>query len=68
MSDERIPQNQPQDELSDEQLEQVTGGDGNRQQPDFRPNPTGDGKPQLTDKTDVEVSSYSFGATQTGSF
>jgi bacteriocin-like protein len=33
MSDERIPQNQPEDELSDEQLEQVSGGDGNRKEP-----------------------------------
>jgi bacteriocin-like protein len=42
MSDERSPQNQPEDELSDEQLEQISGGDGNRQQPTLTATSTGD--------------------------
>jgi bacteriocin-like protein len=62
MSDERIPQNQPQDELSDDQLEQVTGGDGNYQSPDtFRPNPNGDGTTQKIGKSEVGVDSFSWG-------
>jgi bacteriocin-like protein len=42
MSDERSPQNQPEDELSDEQLEQISGGDGNRQQATLTATSTGE--------------------------
>jgi bacteriocin-like protein len=66
MSDERIPQSQPQDELSDEQLEQVSGGDGNREQPTLTAASNGETKSPSGHRDEIHIESYSWGMSQTG--
>jgi hypothetical protein len=68
MSDERNSKSQPHVELSDTDLDQISGGHGDGQQPVPPPNATanGDDKKQENKLQDSQVDSYSWHVSNPG--